>query len=52
MKRLRTYDEGKEVVPGITAVGTHGHTPGHNSHVVASGSSTVYVQAGAVPVRA
>ena len=45
MKRLRTYDEGKEVVPGITAVGTHGHTPGHNSHVVASGSSTVYVQA-------
>ena len=51
MKRLRTYDEGKEVVPGITAVGTHGHTPGHNSHVVASGSSTVYVQAGAVPVR-
>jgi glyoxylase-like metal-dependent hydrolase (beta-lactamase superfamily II) len=45
MKRLRTYDEGKEVVPGITAVGTHGHTTGHNSHVVASGSSKVYVQA-------
>ena len=45
LKRVRTYDEGKEVVPGITAVGTHGHTPGHNSHVVASGSSKVYVQA-------
>jgi glyoxylase-like metal-dependent hydrolase (beta-lactamase superfamily II) len=45
MKRLRTYDEGKEVVPGITAVGTHGHSAGHNSHVVSSGSSTVYVQA-------
>jgi len=45
MKRLRTYDEGKEVVSGITAVGTHGHSAGHNSHVVASGSSTVYVQA-------
>jgi len=45
MKRLRTYDEGKEVVPGITAVPTHGHTVGHNSHVVASGSSQVYVQA-------
>ena len=43
MKRLRTYDEGKEVVSGITAVGTHGHSAGHNSHVVASGSSTVYV---------
>ena len=26
MKRLRTYDAGKEVVPGITAVATHGHT--------------------------
>ena len=45
MKRLRTYDEDKEVVPGITAVGTHGHSAGHNSHIVASGSSKVYVQA-------
>ena len=45
MKRLRTYDEGKEIVTGITAVPTHGHTVGHNSHVVASGSSQVYVQA-------
>jgi glyoxylase-like metal-dependent hydrolase (beta-lactamase superfamily II) len=45
MKRLRTYDEGKEVVSGVTAVGTHGHSAGHNSHVVSSGSSTVYVQA-------
>jgi glyoxylase-like metal-dependent hydrolase (beta-lactamase superfamily II) len=45
MKRLRTYEEGKEVVPGITSVGTHGHSAGHNSHIVASGSSKVYVQA-------
>jgi glyoxylase-like metal-dependent hydrolase (beta-lactamase superfamily II) len=45
MKRLRTYEEGKEVVPGITAVGTHGHSAGHNSHIVSSGSGTVYVQA-------
>jgi glyoxylase-like metal-dependent hydrolase (beta-lactamase superfamily II) len=45
MKRLRTYEEGKEVVLGITAVGTHGHSAGHNSHIVASGSSKVYVQA-------
>jgi glyoxylase-like metal-dependent hydrolase (beta-lactamase superfamily II) len=45
MKRLRTYEEGKEVVAGITAVGTHGHSAGHNSHIVASGSSKVYVQA-------
>jgi glyoxylase-like metal-dependent hydrolase (beta-lactamase superfamily II) len=45
MKRLRTCEEGKEVVPGITAVGTHGHSWAHNSHIVASGPSKVYVQA-------
>jgi glyoxylase-like metal-dependent hydrolase (beta-lactamase superfamily II) len=45
MKRLRTYEEGKEVVPGITAVGTHGHSAGHNSHIISSGGRSVYVQA-------
>jgi glyoxylase-like metal-dependent hydrolase (beta-lactamase superfamily II) len=44
-KRVRIYEEGKEVVPGITAVGTHGHSAGHNSHIVASGSKQVFVQA-------
>lgn len=44
-KRLRTYEWNKEVIPGVTAVGTPGHTPGHTSHVVASGSKAVYVQA-------
>jgi len=45
MKRLRTYEWDKEVIPGVTAVGTPGHTPGHTSHVVASGNAKVYVQA-------
>jgi glyoxylase-like metal-dependent hydrolase (beta-lactamase superfamily II) len=45
LKRLRTYEWGKEVIGGVTAVGTPGHTPGHTSHVVASGSTSVYVQA-------
>src|SRR5205085_3212029 len=45
LKRLRTYDWDKEVVPGITAVGTPGHSPGHTSHVVSSGAGKVYVQA-------
>ena len=44
MKRVRTYEWGKEVVPGITAHGTLGHTPGHTSYVIASGSEQVYVQ--------
>jgi glyoxylase-like metal-dependent hydrolase (beta-lactamase superfamily II) len=45
LKRVRTYDWNKEVIPGVTAVGTPGHTPGHTSHIVASGSKAVYVQA-------
>jgi len=45
LKRLRTYEWDKEVLPGVTAVGTPGHTPGHTSHVVTSGASKIYVQA-------
>ncbi len=44
-KRLRTYEWDKEVIPGVLAVATPGHTPGHTSHIVTSGASTVYVQA-------
>ena len=44
LKRVKTYEPGREVVTGITAVATHGHSWGHNSHVVASGSSKVFVQ--------
>ena len=45
MKRLRTYEWNKEVIGGILAVGTPGHTIGHTSHVVSSGNAKVYVQA-------
>ena len=45
LKRLRTYEWDKDVIPGVLAVGTPGHTPGHTSHVVSSGSAKVYVQA-------
>jgi glyoxylase-like metal-dependent hydrolase (beta-lactamase superfamily II) len=44
-KRLRTYDWDKEVVGGITAVGTPGHSTAHTSHVIASGNAKVFVQA-------
>jgi glyoxylase-like metal-dependent hydrolase (beta-lactamase superfamily II) len=43
--KVTKYQAGKELVPGITAIATPGHTPGHTSHVVASGSSKVLVQA-------
>ncbi|HXF89369.1 MAG TPA: MBL fold metallo-hydrolase [Xanthobacteraceae bacterium] len=43
--KVTRYQAGKEVVPGITAVASYGHTPGHTSHVIASGNSKVLVQA-------
>ncbi len=43
-KRLNQYEWNKEVAPGVTAIGTPGHTLGHTSFVVASGSAKVYVQ--------
>ena len=44
LKRLRTYEWDQEVIPGVTAVGTPGHSPGHTCHVMTSGVSRVYVQ--------
>jgi glyoxylase-like metal-dependent hydrolase (beta-lactamase superfamily II) len=44
-RKVTPYEPGKEVAPGITSVATYGHTPGHMSHIVASGSGKVYVQA-------
>ncbi|MGA8966741.1 MAG: MBL fold metallo-hydrolase [Pseudolabrys sp.] len=44
LKRVKTYEWGKEVIPGVTAQGTPGHTPGHTSYVISSGSDAVYVQ--------
>jgi glyoxylase-like metal-dependent hydrolase (beta-lactamase superfamily II) len=35
----------KELVPGITAIATPGHTPGHTSHMIVSGNSKFLVQA-------
>jgi glyoxylase-like metal-dependent hydrolase (beta-lactamase superfamily II) len=42
--KVTRYDWDKEIVPGITAVATVGHTPGHTSYVVASGTSQVFIQ--------
>jgi glyoxylase-like metal-dependent hydrolase (beta-lactamase superfamily II) len=44
-RKVTPYEWGKEVAPGISAVATPGHTPGHTSYVVSSGSRQVYVQA-------
>jgi glyoxylase-like metal-dependent hydrolase (beta-lactamase superfamily II) len=43
--KVTQYEAGKEIAPGITSVFTPGHTLGHTSHIVASGSDRVLVQA-------
>jgi len=42
--KVTKYDWDKEVAPGITAIATPGHTPGHTSFAVASGNARVLVQ--------
>lgn len=42
--RVTPYEWNKELTSGITAVATVGHTPGHTSYVLASGSDKVYLQ--------
>jgi glyoxylase-like metal-dependent hydrolase (beta-lactamase superfamily II) len=42
--RIGRYSWDKEVGPGITAIATPGHTPGHTSFAVASGNSRMMVQ--------
>ena len=42
--KVTKYDWGKEVAPGITSIGTPGHTPGHTSFAVASGNAKVLIQ--------
>ena len=40
--KVTRYDWGKEVAPGTTAVESSGHTPGHTSFVITSGSGRLF----------
>jgi glyoxylase-like metal-dependent hydrolase (beta-lactamase superfamily II) len=42
--KVTKYDWGKEVAPGVTALATPGHTPGHTAFAVASGNSKILIQ--------
>lgn len=42
--KVTKYEWGKEVAPGITSIGTPGHTPGHTSFAVASGDAKILIQ--------
>ena len=41
--RIERYAWDTEVVPGIRALGTPGHTPGHTSFLVTSGADSLLV---------
>jgi len=43
-RKVTPYAWDEEVAPGVTAVGTPGHSIGHTSFVVASGGARVFVQ--------
>jgi glyoxylase-like metal-dependent hydrolase (beta-lactamase superfamily II) len=43
-RKVTQYDAAKEIAPGITSISSPGHTPGHNSFIVASGSEKLLVQ--------
>jgi len=42
--KVTRFDWGKEVAPGITAVETSGHTPGHTSFAISSGAASLFFQ--------
>jgi glyoxylase-like metal-dependent hydrolase (beta-lactamase superfamily II) len=43
-RKVTVYDWDKEVAPGVTAMGTPGHSIGHTSFIVTSGGKTVFAQ--------
>jgi glyoxylase-like metal-dependent hydrolase (beta-lactamase superfamily II) len=42
-KDVTRYEWDKEILPGITAVDAHGHTPGHTAFAIASGTGRLMV---------
>lgn len=42
-KNIKQVEDGKEAAPGIRAMSSHGHTPGHTSYVLGSGGQQLIV---------
>jgi len=51
-KNIKQYAADKDVMPGIRAVPTYGHTPGHTSMLLSSGNQTLFVLADVTNVPA
>ncbi len=47
-ERISLFKDGDEVIPGVEAAATHGHTPGHASFVVHGGSDSVMITGDAI----
>ena len=45
---ITTFDDGDEILPGVAAQATYGHTPGHMSFEVRAGSESVLITGDAV----
>lgn len=42
--RIRTFEWGDEIAPGLEAVATPGHTPGHTSFLLTSAGQSLFIQ--------
>jgi glyoxylase-like metal-dependent hydrolase (beta-lactamase superfamily II) len=51
-KNIRQFEGDAEVVPGIRAVNSNGHTPGHTSYQLASGGQQLMVLGDVTNIRA
>lgn len=51
-KNLKQVADGKDAIPGVRAVATYGHTPGHTSYVVSSGRSSMLVSGDVTNIHA
>ncbi len=43
-KKVTPYEWGREIAPGLLSVESVGHTPGHTSFILSSGSDRVFIQ--------
>lgn len=50
--RVRLFDPGERVAPGVTAIGLPGHTPGHSGFLVEDGGESLLIWADVVHVAA
>ena len=39
----KTFTGNQELLPGISSIDTHGHTPGHNSYLLANGGEKMVI---------